>query len=412
MNISDNIWLERYNHLMSDALPHMNERLGESLRLRFWEIADSFKCPVIGWCLDIPEQREILKKEGIAVKGKNDFQVHEIVVNSLEIENRISHKLDLWLNRKYKNEVKDLSGLEQRKFIRQWKASLSRGQVEGILWVAVTRTDLSAETKRDIFGDVHMEMHVRARQIGKERQRLVQEKERGAILSKTVKEAKRTIRTLKRENEKLRNELNEIHELCTTLKRQNLALEEGQSTPGNESSIASLQKENKELKDEAESLSEQLLSRQTELKSLQKRNRKLVTKLNEQYQNEVRLREELGSMITRFAALRSPYDSNPSVDLNQSRILIVGGLPKMASLYRRLIEENGGTFEYHDGQVNRGTKGLEQQVRRADLILCHIDHNSHGAASVVKKLGKKYKKPIRMLSNSGLSTISQMVLGI
>ena len=117
-------------------------------------------------------------------------------------------------------------------------------------------------------------------------------------------------------------------------------------------------------------------------------------------------------MITRFAALRSPYDSNPSVDLNQSRILIVGGLPKMASLYRRLIEESGGTFEYHDGQVNRGTKILEQQVRRADMILCPIDHNSHGAAWVVKKLGKKYKKPIRMLANSGLSTISQMVLGL
>jgi hypothetical protein len=412
MDISDSIWLERYIHLISDTAPHMNKGLSESPRLRFWEIDDSFKCPVIGWCLDIPEQREILKKEGIAVKCKNDFQVHEIVVNSLEGENRISNKLDLWLNRKYKNEVKDLSGLEQREFIRQWKASLSRGQVEGILWVAVTRTDLSADMKRDIFGDVHMEMHVRARQIGKERQRLDQEKERGAMLSKTVKEARRTIRTLKRENEKLRNELNEIHELCTTLERQNLELEESRSTPGNESIIASLQKENEELKDETKSLSEQLLSRQTELKSLQKRNRKLVTRLNKQYQNEVRLRKELERMITLFAALRSPYDSNPSVDLNQSRILIVGGLPKMASLYRRLIEESGGTFEYHDGQVNRGTKGLEQQVRRADLILCPIDHNSHGAAWVVKKLGKKYKKPIRMLANSGLSTISQMVLGL
>jgi FtsZ-binding cell division protein ZapB len=256
-----------------------------------------------------------------------------------------------------------------------------------------------------------MEMHVRARQIGKERQRLDQEKERSAVLSKTVKEARRTIRTLKRENEKLRNELNDTHELCTTLERQNLELEEGRSTPGNESIIVSLQKENEELKDKAESLSEQLLSRQRELKILQKRNRKLVTRLNKQYQNEVRLRKELERMITRFEALRSPYDSNPSVNLNQSRILIVGGLPKMESLYRQLIEESGGTFEYHDGKVNRGTKGLEQQVRRADLILCPIDHNSHGAAWVVKKLGKKYKKPIRMLANSGLSTVYQMVLG-
>jgi len=38
-------------------------------------------------------------------------------------------------------------------------------------------------------------------------------------------------------------------------------------------------------------------------------------------------------------------------DLSQMRILIVGGLPKMELLYRRLIEESGDMFDYHNGQM-------------------------------------------------------------
>jgi hypothetical protein len=63
-------------------------------------------------------------------------------------------------------------------------------------------------------------------------------------------------------------------------------------------------------------------------------------------------------------------------------------------------------FEYHDGRVNAGTKGLENQLGRADMVLRPIDCNSHGAASAVKRLGKKYQKPVRMLANSRLSTVS------
>jgi len=62
--------------------------------LRIWEIQERFKCPVIGWCLDISEQKEVLKKEGISIKEKSNFEIHEIVVDSLENENRVSRRID------------------------------------------------------------------------------------------------------------------------------------------------------------------------------------------------------------------------------------------------------------------------------------------------------------------------------
>jgi hypothetical protein len=75
--------------------------LAECHRLRFWEIEEYFKCPVVGWCLDIAEQKDILRKERISIKDALDFEIHEIVVNSLGDENRLSRRIDRVLNQKY-----------------------------------------------------------------------------------------------------------------------------------------------------------------------------------------------------------------------------------------------------------------------------------------------------------------------
>ena len=72
-----------------------------------------------------------------------------------------------------------------------------------------------------------------------------------------------------------------------------------------------------------------------------------------------------------------------------------------------MIEEKGGIFEYHDGYMNGGSNGLENKIRRADVVLCPVNCNSHNACSMVKRFSKKYEKPVNMLANSSLSSISQ-----
>ena len=84
----------------------------------------------------------------------------------------------------------------------------------------------------------------------------------------------------------------------------------------------------------------------------------------------------------------------------------------MESLYRELVEANKGIFEYHDGRMRTGAKDLVGQVRRADLVLCCIDHISHTAALVVKKLCKKHKKSLQMLMNSSLNNIFHALLTV
>jgi hypothetical protein len=83
----------------------------------------------------------------------------------------------------------------------------------------------------------------------------------------------------------------------------------------------------------------------------------------------------------------------------------------MESLYRELIEGSNGVFEYHDGYVKKGARDIESRLKRADMVLCPVNCNSHAACSIVKNLGKKHNKTVHILANSSLSTVSQVIWG-
>lgn len=88
--------------------------------LRFWEIDSFFKCPMIGMCLTLSEQKQILKKAGISIKNKSPYEIHEILVASSDNESRLSRKVDRLLNRKYGKESAELLDLHHEAFRRHF----------------------------------------------------------------------------------------------------------------------------------------------------------------------------------------------------------------------------------------------------------------------------------------------------
>ncbi len=106
-----------------------------------------------------------------------------------------------------------------------------------------------------------------------------------------------------------------------------------------------------------------------------------------------------------------PCDEHcPSFELCSKRVLIVGGVERMEALYRGFIEERGGELDYHAGHT-KGLRELKQSLKRADIILCPVNCNSHGACIQVKNLAKKHNKPFYMLPNGSLHTISRLLGG-
>lgn len=396
-----------FDHLPGETTSDLTGSIDRPLPRRFWEIDLIFRCPVVWTCLDMSEQKQILKKAGISLKKKNPYEIHETMVRSSESETPLSRKIDCRLNRKFKREITAFFDLEEDELMQIWKSRVKNGEIKGLLWAAATRDDLSIESKRSLFGDIHMEMHLNAVENRKVRQQLSYLQDKNQELAQRLKEESGVRRTLKKENANLERDQTELHRQNAFLENENLSIEKELSILRGNTGILDLEAENQQLRDELGKLSEKIEDYQQRLEDLRCQNNKLLSKLESQREMNDHLKKEMEEILTRFSALTRCDETCPSFDLCRKRILIVGGINRMEPLYRQLIEENGGIFEYHDGHIKGGKKALENRIRRADIVLCPVNINSHNACSVVKKMGKKHRKSVQMLAGSGLGVISQ-----
>jgi len=401
------IEFKSFDHLPGEITSDLTGSIYKPLPLRFWEIDLIFKCPVVGTCLDMSEQKQILKKARISLKKKNPYEIHETMVRSSKSETPLSRKIDCRLNRKFKKEITAFFELEEDELMQIWKSRVKNGEIKGLLWVAATRADLSIESKRSLFGDIHMEMHLNAVENRKVRQQLSYLQDKNQELVQMLKDSTRIRKKLKKENENLERDYTELHSRYAFLENENLSIEKELSILRVNTGMLDLETENQQLRNELGNLSGEIGDYRQHLKALRGQNNKLLSKLETQRGMNDHLKKEMEEIFTQFSALTKCDETCPSFDLCRKRILVVGGINRMESLYRQLIEENGGIFEYHNGHIKGGKKALENRIRRADIVLCPVNINSHNACSVVKKMGKKHRKSIQMLAGSGLGVISQ-----
>jgi regulator of replication initiation timing len=351
--------------------------------------------------------KKILQREGYAVKNRDDFELHEIIVQHTDDQNNISRRIDGWLNRKFKKQIEEFSHLEEPDFMRVWKEAVERGDIEGLLWVAVTKPDLSITAMRGIFGDVHMAMNLNARRNMKGRQELILSREKSKDLVQKLHEVRDRNRLLQRENESLRTELTEASRAADLLEKEKKSLELKLSTLQGEDTLDALRMQNNHLQSELKELSEKIRDYKTKVKIVERQNARLRTDFGKQCERNTCLRMNLRSLIGRIARSDRREETSPIFNLSKRRVLVVGGMLGMEAFYRQLVEHHGGVFEYNNGYAKGGLRRLEQQLKRSDLILCLIDHNSHAASSAVKTMGKRYEKPVKVVTNSSLNTILQ-----
>jgi hypothetical protein len=376
-------------------------------RRRSWMIHSHFKCPVVGTCLSLEEQKRILKKTGHSVKNRTGYEIHGIFVHSLSNKNKLSKRIDAYLQKKFKYEISEFFGRDKFLFLDAWKTHFKKGEIAGLLWVAATRADLKEEDIGPIFGEVHMQMHLNAGHNLNLRRRLFSQEEEKRKLVQRLKDSTQIRRKLKKENENLEKDQTKLRRQYAFLENENLSIEKELSILRRNTGMLDVEAENQQLRDKLGNLLGKTGDYQQRLKALESQNNKLLSKLESQREMNDHLRKEMEEIFTQFSALTRCDETCPSFDLCRKRILIVGGINRMESLYRRLIEENGGIFEYHDGHIKGGKKPLENRIRRADIVLCPVNINSHNACLAVKKMGKKHRKSVQMLTGSGLGVISQ-----
>jgi uncharacterized protein (UPF0335 family) len=388
-----------------------NDFEGDKPALRFWEIDFRFKCPAVGLCLTYQEQRKIVKKAGLARVIEDPFELHELLVACGEDENALSRRVDLLLWEKFGATAIALHRLDEPALMEHWEAGFASGDYTALFWAAVTRPDLSGKAKADIFAEIHMSMHSTSMVHAADRRELERLRAEVERLSQKMKRLNADRQALQKENDTIRLSVR-------ALKAELLVSKKERELPGSQAEI--LKNNGLLAKTEAENLllrgevaeKERCIDIQGQLvHDLKKQTATLAARIESERQAHTKFREEAQGVIREFITSSRCNRMCPSFDLCSKRVLIVGGISRMEALYRRLIEENGGTLDYHDGYMNGGSRNLEVSLKRADVILCPVNCNSHAACSMVKSLGKKHRKPVHMLANISLSTVSQVLSG-
>lgn len=379
--------------------------------LKFWEIDQFFKCPVVGICLTLSEQKQVLKKAGVSPKGKSPFEIHEILVGCSEKENRVSRQVDRLVNRKFGAEITPLLELNEKVFMGHWASSFYGGTFSGVFWAAAIRPDLSAETRARIFGDVHMSMHGNVERSIRFKRQLTFYREEAAKMSAKAREASKSRKALQKENMKLRKNQEDLHNRLAAGEREITRMTEALSSLKAERETDVLEREMERLGGDLAGLMNTIKEKDRLLSDYERKNRRFSEALAKQRAESASAQREAEMLIQEAFKGSRCDEACPSYDLCQRRVLMVGGLTKMESLYRQVVERKNGIFEYHDGYMQKGTRNLESRVRRADMVLCPVNCNSHAACALVKKLGKKHKKPVRLLASSSLSAVGDAVSG-
>lgn len=395
---------------MTQGLSKGNGKSAQSARLKFWETDDLFACPIAGICLTVPEQRQLIKKAGISLKNATLFEMHEILVASARNENALSRKIDSLLARKFSRESKSFAPMNENELVILWRTSFAAGRYIAIFWYLASFRNLSIKFRREIFGDIHMSMHRDSRERAETLEQIALIKEERARMAERSNEEIAKRKLLQKRVKALQKEIIDLKAHLAASERERAVLktelEEIKEQKDSTQSEA-LKKENGRLAEDNRALSEKSRGSLEAINILETENRRLSEELSHKEKSEAAFRKEIRQNMMLLLKMKSCDKSCPSFDLCKKRVLIVGGISKMESLYRQVVESSGGVFEYHDGYVKGGLNRLESSFRRADIVLCPVNCNSHAACMLVKQLGKKHNKSVQMLSGSGLSAISQ-----
>jgi uncharacterized protein DUF2325 len=90
--------------------------------------------------------------------------------------------------------------------------------------------------------------------------------------------------------------------------------------------------------------------------------------------------------------------------LRGSKVLYVGGRPKLIDQLKAFVAERGGALIAHDGGVDDNFALLPGLVSQADVVYFPVDCISHAAAEKIKKLCQRLAKPWAPLRSASLAS--------
>ncbi len=381
--------------------------------MNIWEIESHFKCPVVGSMLTVEKHKSILKKCGYDVSRLKPYEYHQNLMAKLHEENNVSVKVNNFIRSKARKWMAQVRQMSEQELRHLWESHLDSGSAAPLLYAIVAFQDTDIELLHDVYGQIHMQSHANMMGIFEVRQELARaqgiiEREKKKLAQK-VQENKKLVQFRKADAIRL-----------SKLEAENAQL---RKQAAHSSGLA----QDFERADDVDRLNAQILDLQTRVKEQEdflrikeRENRSLQIDLfSARSENDI-IQQEVQSMMNGIQAGAVPPpcqqpdgccsgETCQQYQLCAKRIFMIGGITKMKSYYKDIVEKAGGEFDYHDGYLKNANADLEAKVKKSDLVLCPVNCNSHNACLRVKKLCNRHNKQLKILSSSSLSAVTQAV---
>lgn len=405
----------------------MSDKLHQFLPI--WAIPDFLKCPVAGAMLTVEKHRSILKKCGYDVKSMKPYEYHQKIMLKLGDENNVSQKVNNFIRNQSAGKMTRIAGMTEQEIRNLWSEHLVTGDVGPLFYAIVAHKKTSPELLADIAGELHMQAHANMteiftirRQMELMTERLDREKQKLAEKSRALKEMSKARKTDAAAIRHLEARNRELTARVQTL----------QPDP------AARARNNAEKIRFGETIQALTAERDQESKAhqaLMRRHKALQIEMFSTRSELELVKKEFQSLVSGWRPCSTPLCGNPAEDAAQAtcstetctkapcprdncnryrlcakRIFLVGGITKMRAFYKEVVENAGGEFHYHDGCMKNASDNIEAKVKRCDLVLCPVNCNSHNACRKVKQLCSRHNKPLKILSSSSLSAVSQALL--
>ncbi|MFP4393609.1 MAG: DUF2325 domain-containing protein [Desulfohalobiaceae bacterium] len=385
-------------------------------RKKLWELDRHFHCPIIGSCLTDKELKKILRKTYDKSENNDPFIVHSACVQAAREKNETSKAIHKLLDRKYQQAIRSFykAGSEQE-VESLWNQAWEAGEFQGAFWAVMTHPQSGDELLMRVFGHMHMLGHDLIQDKVWARQQQQQQEQRIAHLQDRLKKQKKVYtKALQEKASRIRALEQEIASTKAEIQRWKRLDEEAGLQPEQIEDILAqniaLNSELQQLKKHQADMEDQIFrmhKKHGALKASQAKSQKRL-----QYEKEYvqLLEEELLQYQTTFGPLNCPdrgTERCPGPSLCGRRVLYVGGVKSMVPHYRKLVENHGGKFLYHDGGNENSAASLPELASKADTVVCAMNCVSHGAAKMVKERCKQHDRQCLFLRTSSLSCLNR-----
>jgi hypothetical protein len=363
-------------------------------RARLADLDSNLHCSIIGTCISTAELRKLVPRYSTLHRQlASDVEIHHVAVQLAMDGGAGCKALQKALDERFTTALRQFDKARDTASLHAlWKAAVGNGDIPPAYWAVMTHPSSTLDLRQEAFGEVHMLSHLVGAANRADIRRLVALEDENATLRAKSERQQMRLQELAVQGDSTVRELNgRLDELAGQLQK---------NPPLPHGAYAELRQLRGELlaRDEKLALHE---SRHAAAEQRSVEDRGIAEALRAELrdsaalartlQNELNAMEQ-AMMLTGTSAPAQPHPVSGRLEnLQDKRIVYVGGRPSSNAVIKQIVEAAGGKLLVHDGGVEVRKGLLGPLLQYADMVVFPVDCIDHDSMHMLKRVCDRHQ---------------------